>query len=114
MSLVTQPPSATIRSMTVRRRAVTLIPPTVFAFGAPPDSAPDALTAEMTAVPAARPSGVRTLKTVSPLAALRASPQVCGTVSWKGRRGARAGASDGRGATRLKETGEPPGAGAVT
>src|ERR1700759_247776 len=76
-----------MRSMTVRRGAVVGRPPTVFVFavvGAAAMYAPESETGETTAVPAGRPSGVSTAKTVSPLRVRRRGVHVCGGVKPKG------------------------------
>src|SRR2546423_2287350 len=73
--------------MTVRLSAASGTPPTVFVFAfidTEDTSAPDSETGEMTAVPAGRPSGVRTAKTASPERERRTGVHVCGGVKSKG------------------------------
>src|SRR5215208_2056179 len=97
--------------MTVRRSAATGVPPTVFVFGptfTPASSAPDRETGETTAVPAARPSGVATVKTAAPERVLRPAVQLCGVAKSKGRSALRAGADAPRAHERAVAA--PPGA----
>src|SRR5437763_8782742 len=86
--------------MTVRLSAASATPPTVFVFAVivtEDKSAPESETGATIAVPAGRPSGVRTAKTASPERERRTGVQVCGGVKSKGNceeRATDAGATD--------------------
>src|SRR5437588_6729324 len=73
--------------MTVRLSAASATPPTVFVFAVivtEDKSAPESETGATIAVPAGRPSGVRTAKTASPERERRTGVHVCGGVKSKG------------------------------